>query len=342
MRVATYYNNRDIRVEERPRPEIGRGEILVRVEACGICGSDVMEWYRIHKAPLILGHEAAGVVEETGPGVQGFKKGDRVALAHHLPCGKCHYCLSGHETVCETLRKTSFDPGGFCEFLRLSELHVRQGVFLLPDPVSFEMGTFVEPLACVARGQRIAGTAPGKCVLVIGSGIAGLLHVHLAHVRGARPVIATDINAYRLDAAKRFGADACVDAKELTPDAVRRINGGRLADVVVVSTGAPAAIQQAIQAVERGGTVLFFAPVSGREPTAFPFNQLFWRSEITLTSSYAATPAEYREALAMIAGGKVDLVGMITHRFPLAGTQEGFRLVEEGRESIKVIIQPYV
>ena len=179
MRVAMYYSNKDIRVEEIPTPKIGPGELLLRVEASGVCGSDVMEWYRIHKAPLVLGHEIAGEVVEAGEGVTNYKVGDRVSASHHVPCNTCHYCLSGNHTACDTLRSTNFDPGGFAEFLRLPALNVDRGVYLLPDEVSFEEATFIEPLACVLRAQRRAKVEPGKTVLVLGSGIGGLLHIHL-------------------------------------------------------------------------------------------------------------------------------------------------------------------
>ena len=169
-RVAVYYKNDDIRLEERPFPKIGPGEILMRIEASGICGSDVMEWYRIKKAPLVLGHEVAGVVEEVGEGVKKFKKGDRITAAHHVPCNTCKYCLNGQYSVCDTLRSTNFDPGGFAQYVRLPAINVDRGTFLLGDGVSFEEGTFAEPLACVLRGQRIAGLRPGDSVLVLAVG----------------------------------------------------------------------------------------------------------------------------------------------------------------------------
>ncbi|UCG81599.1 MAG: alcohol dehydrogenase catalytic domain-containing protein, partial [Desulfobacterales bacterium] len=157
MRVAMYYNNKDIRIEEMSVPSIGPGEVLVRIEASGICGSDVMEWYRIKRAPLVLGHEIAGEVVEVGEGVDRYKKGDRVVASHHVPCNTCRYCLSGHHTVCDTLRGTSFDPGGFAEYVRLPAINVDRGVYHVPNEVSFEEATFTEPLACVLRGQRILG-----------------------------------------------------------------------------------------------------------------------------------------------------------------------------------------
>ncbi|MFH0913271.1 MAG: zinc-dependent dehydrogenase [Candidatus Omnitrophota bacterium] len=335
-----YYSNRDIRIGELLKPKIGPGELLIRIQASGICGSDVMEWYRLGRTPLVLGHEISGTVEEIGEGVKSYKKGDRVVCAHHVPCGKCHYCLAGHETVCDTLRKTNFDPGGFSEYLRLAKINVDCGVYLLPEAVSFEEATFVEPLACVLRGQRLAGMKPASSVLVVGSGIAGLLHIHLAKVRGAGPIIATDISEFRLKAAEKFGADASIDARDYSPDKLRKLNSGRLADLVIVSTGSPLAIEQALASVERGGRVLFFAPTDNEKKISLPFNELFWRTEITLTSSYAGSPADYKEALDLIAGKKLNILDMITHRLTLAETGLGFQLVAKAQESIKVIIYP--
>ncbi len=340
MRVAMYYSNNDIRIEEMPKPKIGRGELLIRVEASGICGSDVMEWYRINRTPLVLGHEIAGTIEELGEGVKIYKKGDRVACAHHVPCGRCHYCLAGHETVCDTLRKTNFDPGGFCEYLRLPKINVDYGVLPLPDSVSFEEATFIEPLACVIRGQRLAGMKPGISILVVGSGIAGLLHIHLARVRGASRIISTDISDYRLRLAEQFGADISINAKEYSAEMLRSLNQGRLADLVIVTAGSHSAIEQALGSVERGGTILFFAPTEKDRKIPLPFNDLFWRTEISLTSSYAGSPSDYKEALGLIISRKLDVSGMITHRLSLSETGRGFKLVVEAQESIKVIIYP--
>lgn len=340
MRVAMYYNNHDIRIEDCPKPKIGKGELLIRVEASGICGSDVMEWYRIDRTPLVLGHEIAGSIEETGEEVKRYKKGDRVAASHHVPCGKCNYCLDGHETVCDTLRKTNFDPGGFCEYLRLPEINVDCGVYPLPDSVSFEEATFIEPLACVIRGQRLAGVRPGICILVIGSGIAGLLHIHLARVMGVGRIIATDISEYRLKAAKKFGADISIDAREYSPDILRSLNQGRLADLVIVSTGAAQAICQALESVERAGTILFFAPTDKNAAIPVSINSLFWRNERKLISSYAGSPQEHQEALKLLSAGKLNLQDMITHRLSLSETGQGFKLVAQAQESIKVIIYP--
>jgi L-iditol 2-dehydrogenase len=340
MRVAKWYNNRDIRIEEMPIPQIGPGELLVRVAACGICGSDVMEWYRLDRAPLVLGHEIGGQVVAVGEGVEKYKEGDRITAAHHVPCNTCHYCLSGHHTVCDTLRRTNFDPGGLAEYIRLSAIHVDRGVFLLPNEVSYEEATFVEPLACVLRAQRRAGLRPGSSVLVIGSGIAGLLHVQLARALGAGRLMATDISDYRLEAARRFGAEATFQADEDLPARIREVNEGRLADFVIVCTGAKSALLQVLEMVERGGTVLFFAPTDPGVTIPVSINELFFRRDTTLTTSYAGSPADYQTALRLVRAGNLPVRQMITHRFSLAEASLGFQLVAEAKSSIKVIIEP--
>ncbi|HDP97345.1 MAG TPA: alcohol dehydrogenase [Euryarchaeota archaeon] len=334
-----YYRNSDIRLEEMAKPEPGPGEMLVKVVASGICGSDVMEWYRIKRAPLVLGHEIAGDIEEVGEGVKPWRRGDRVVVTHHVPCGSCSYCSSGHGAVCDTLRSTNFAPGGFSEFVRVPEINVQHGAFALPDDVSYEKGSFVEPLGCVVRSMRLAELKRGQSVLVLGSGIAGILNIKLARALGADEIIATDLSDRRLRAAERFGADHTMKAEENVPSAVREITGSEGADLVIVATGAFPAFQQAVDSVDRGGTVMFFAPPKPDELVPLPVNRL-WRNEVRLMTSYAATPSDLKEALERISSGEVEVEDMITHRLPLSDTQKGFQLVEKGDESLKVIIEP--
>lgn len=340
MKVARYYGAGDIRIEEMPLPVADGGEVVVRIRASGICGSDVMHWYRAGRGPTVLGHEVAGEIESVGKGVETWKKGDRVVAAHHVPCNTCHYCRSGHHTVCDTLRKTNFHPGGFSEYVRIPRINVDRGLFLVPDGLSFEEATFVEPLACVLRGQKAAGASLGKSVLVIGSGISGLLHIKLAKSMGCRPVVAVDISKPRLDIALKAGADAVIGASEDIPASFRRFNQNRASDIVILTAGASSAIEAAFRSVDRGGTVLFFAPASHGASVSLPVNDLFWRNEITLTSSYAANHEEHAAAMEMLRQRRVDVRDMITHRLPLERTAEGFALVEEARDSLKVIIEP--
>ena len=339
MRVAVYYNNSDVRLEERPKPQIGRDELLVRVVASGICGSDVLEWYRVKKAPIVLGHEIAGDIVEAGANVDRYKVGDRVFVSHHVPCNTCWYCLNGNHTVCETLHTTNFDPGGFSEFLRVPAINADRGTFVLPDEVSYEEGAFVEPLACVIRGQRAAKFRQGQTVLVIGSGISGLLHVLLAQAMGAAKIIATDIDAFRLDMARDLGGAETVHAAEDVPARVRDLNGGRAADLVIVCAGAFVAFQQALASVDRAGTVLCFATTDPGTELPLPLNE-FWRNGITVLPSYANSPHDAELAIKLLQAKRLPVTEMITHRLGLAEAGEGFRLVAEAKESMKVIIEP--
>ncbi len=340
MRVAMYYNNRDIRLEELPMPPIGRGEALVKITASGICGSDVMEWYRLSRAPRVLGHEIAGEIVEVGPGVTRYRVGDRLSASHHVPCNTCYYCLNGHHTVCDTLRSTSFYPGGFSEYVRLPAINVDRGVYLVPDEVSDEEATFTEPLACVLRGQQHAGFKPGQSVLVMGSGITGILHINLARALGARRIVATDVNDYRLQTARRFGADAAIHAQEDVPARLREANGGMLADLVIVCTGALPAIEQSFRCVERGGTILLFAPTDPGATIPFSINDVIWGNDVSITTTYAGSPADHVTALELIRTRRVQVGEMITHRLSLAETGLGFQLVEKAQDSLKVIIEP--
>ncbi len=339
MRVAVYYTNRDLRIEDHPRPEAGEGELLMRIEASGICGSDLMEWYRAKKAPLVLGHEVAGTVEAIGEAVRDFVVGDRIVTTHHVPCGTCRYCRTDRHSVCDSLRTTNYDPGGFSEFVRLPKVNVDTGTFKLPDHVSFEDASFVEPLACVVRGQRIAGVRKNDSVAVLGSGISGILHIQYARVLGAGPVIATDTQPFRRELASRLGATVAIDAKEDVPARIREANDGRLADRVIVTTAARPAIAQAFRSVDRGGTILFFAPTAPEENPELPLWDI-WRNGVSVVTSYSGPPHDMRTALHLIAAGKVDVASMITHRIGLGEIGTGFRLMIEAGESLKVIVEP--
>jgi len=338
LRVAVYYSNQDIRIEEVEIPKIGAGELLVRTEACGICGTDVLEWYRKKRAPVVLGHEATGVVVEVGEGVTAFKPGDRVFVSHHVPCGVCRYCLAGKETACETLHTTNYYPGGFSQYIRVPKINVEKGTYLLPDSVSFDEGVFIEPLGCVIRGQRVAGLKKEDTLLILGSGVAGILHLQLARLKGVSKIIITDISEKKLEYAKSLGADLTVNAhKEDVEQALLRFNGRR-AEKVVLCTGAPSAYEDALRCIDRGGTILFFAVP---DPSYRPYIPLteYWRNEVTLTTSYGAAPKDLEEALKIISSKSLELSGLITHRLPLSETPLGFRLVAEG-ESLKVVINP--
>ncbi len=339
MRVGMYYNNQDVRLEEIPKPEIGCGEILLKVKACGICGSDVMEWYRIKKAPLVLGHEVTGEIAQVGEGVKGYKAGDRIFVSHHVPCNTCRYCLNGHHTACETLHNTNFYPGGFSEYVRVPAINVDRGVFILPKEVSFEDGTFIEPLACVIRAQRVAQFQLGQSVLILGGGISGLLHLLTARALGAGRIIVTDINEYRLNFARQLGADAIIHASDDVPAKVREACDNRLADQVVICASALSAFNQGLQSVDRAGTILCFAPTAPGVNLSVPVND-FWRNNIKIIHSYGSAALDTVMAIELLRSRSVSVNKMITHKFDLAHIGKGFKLTAEAKESIKVVIEP--
>ncbi len=337
--AAFYYNNHDVRVEEIPIPSIGEDEALLKVMASGICGSDVLEWYRVPKAPRVLGHEATGVISKVGGNVKHVKVGDRVFVSHHVPCNQCRHCQRGNHTACHTLHTTNYFPGGFAQCIQIPKINIECGIYKLPDAMSFEEGTFIEPLACVSRGQRLANLQKDDSLLIIGSGISGILHAQLAKFKGVKNIIVADINPYRLELAKKFGANHALNAKDNLFQNLKEINDGHLADQVIVCTGATSASMSAMDCVESGGTILFFAVPDPTVKLSVPINQ-FWRNEITMRTSYGAAPNDLKDSLKYLATGKLNVKDMITHRFSLRDSQEGFRLMAEAGQSLKVILEP--
>jgi L-iditol 2-dehydrogenase len=311
----------------------------VKVKASGICGSDVMEWYRIKKAPRILGHEITGDIVEIGKNVKKYRIGDRVFVSHHVPCNTCRFCLNNQHTLCHTLHSTNFYPGGFAEYLRVPEINVDRGVFVLPKEMSYDEGVFIEPLACVVRGLKTAEMKPEQIVLVLGSGISGLLQIKLAKAWKAGKILATDVEEYRLKAAKKFGADAVIHAKDDVPEQVKKHNDGKLADLVILCTGVPSAVKQALKSVDSGGTILFFAPIEPGLEIPFPLFDL-WNKQIKMVSTYAGSPEDINSAIDLIKSKKVNVVDMISHKLPLSDATKGFLLVAKAQESMKVILEP--
>jgi L-iditol 2-dehydrogenase len=237
------------------------------------------------------------------------------------------------------LRTTHFDPGGFAEYIRVPRINVELGTLRMPDSMTFDEGSFIEPLACVVRAQRFAKLTAGHTVLVIGSGISGLLHIQLARARGAARIIATDISDFRLNAARQFGADATIHGSEDVPERLRKLNENRPADIVIVCTGAMPGIRQAVESVDRGGTLLFFAPTAAGVDVPIPLFD-FWRDEISIVTSYAGSGADLAESMELIGARGVRVADMVTHRLPLAEAGLGFQLAANGQDSIKVIIDP--
>jgi L-iditol 2-dehydrogenase len=339
MKVARYYSRDDIRVEEVPVPAIGPGEILVRVAACGLCGSDLMQWYVEEKAPTVLGHEPVGVVTEVGKGVEAFEPGDRVFVHHHVPCCTCHYCLRGNYTLCATFKATHLDPGGFAEYIRVPAPNVERDVLVLPPEMSFDAASLIEPVATCIRGIERTGIQTGDTVIVLGAGVTGLIHLQLARLYGAGTIVITDFSAFRLEMARQLGADLALDARQDVLGALLAANEGRKADVVIVTAGSIQAMVQGIDLAGGGATVLLFAPSPpGVDLPISPHHLLF--SEITVVSSYSCAPAETRQALKLIQLGRIHSRELITHRFGLSGVGQAIELANQAAESAKILITP--
>ncbi|MHC1630117.1 MAG: alcohol dehydrogenase catalytic domain-containing protein [Methanoculleaceae archaeon] len=348
MKATVYHSNSDIRIEDLPDLTVEPGEIRVRIMACGVCGSDVMEWYRRRRAGRpggigAFGHECTGIIEEVGAGVDPeWKVGDRVVVTHHVPCNRCHACIRGHTTACSTLHKTRFKEGygAFAEYVVLPEINVDRGILPLPESVSFDEGTFVEPLGCVARGQQRAPTSDGRSLLIIGAGITGLLHVQVASLSGAGFIAVSDLYHERLEMARRFGADAAIPADEDVHRTFRELNDGLGADTVIMTAPSPVCVRQSLSAVEAGGTILFFAPTRPDVLSEISIWDL-WQKEITITHTYAAGLHDLHTALTWIRYRRVQVSDMITHRLPLQETARGFLLTAHPQNgSLKVVIHP--
>jgi len=339
MRAVEYYANDDVRLVDLPIPRIGRGELLLQLQACGICASDVMEWYMQPRAPLHPGHEPVGTIVALGEGVSQFAIGQRVFVHHHVPCMVCHFCERGSFSQCPTFRATRLDPGGLAEYIRVPAPNVEHDVLALPDTLSFESATLIEPLACCLRGIDRAGVRPGDTVCVLGAGSNGLMLALLAQQRGAIQVIIVDPIAYRRSHARQIGIDVQLD---LSADLLEQLiahTQGRKADVVIVTPSHVTALEQGLTLVGPGGTVLLFAPPPPTERLRVSPHMLFFQ-EITLRTSYSAGPYETRLALELLRAGRIDAKEMISHRFRLNEVAQAFHLVAHPGEALKVVIIP--
>ena len=335
MKAAYWYNNKDIRIKNVPIPKPKRKEMLVKVISCGICGSDIVEWYRLPRAPLVQGHEIGAEVIAVGSSVKKYKPGDRVFIAPKVPCMKCYYCENGHYPQCSEVKERL--PGGFAEYILVPEILVENGTYLLPENITYDQSTFIEPLACVVRAQRQARVKKGQSVLVIGCGMSGLLNVKLAWTKGCK-IIAADINKTKLEFALRMGADVIIDAANNISERLIAENGKK-ADVVFLCASADSAVEQAWKYVDKGGVIVLFAVPGPDKKVIVPVND-FWMKEITIITSYYCGPPDIMEAMKLIEWRAITVDDLITHRLALTDIVKGFKLVVDGRESIKVIIKP--
>jgi L-iditol 2-dehydrogenase len=322
--------------EEWPRPSIGAGEVLLRLRGCGLCGSDIAKIVDPRTpVPLVLGHEVVGEVAATGAGVTDYAIGDRVAAAHHVPCGDCHYCRRGSESMCRTFKASNLDPGGFAEYVRIPEPNVRHAMFRVPRHVSDEAASFVEPLACCLRSLRRARVERGDTTVVVGLGSIGCLFVQLLANAGVR-VVGCDPVADRADVARRMGAVAAGGA-EVAVAAQRELSEGRGADQVIVTGGGVDVLPWAADVLRDGGSVHYFAGGAG---DALPLRlETLYHRELTVTATYSSSPADLAEAFRLIASGAVAPERLVTHRLSLGGLHRGVELMRR-REALKVYVTP--
>jgi len=340
MKATSISAKSTVELRDVPIPRIANYEILVHMKTCGICGTDLEKVHGDHITPPVLGHEVAWEVEETGSSVHDFKKGDRVAVHHHISCRSCYYCKNGLETLCGSYPKSNLDPCGFAEYFRVPESLVRGGtVYRLRESMSYEEGSQIEPTACCVRALMKAGVRAGDSAAVFGVGPVGLTHLQLLKLYGVAPIFAIDVLKNRRRMAEENGAYVSFDPQ--TDDVPKAISlsaaeGG--VDYAIVATGNPKAIGQAVSSVRKGGCVVLFGAPARGALASFDLSQLFLE-EVRFQSSYSTSEAEMQIALDLIASKRITPTKLITHRLPLGQVQEAFQIAEKGFDSAKVIVE---
>jgi L-iditol 2-dehydrogenase len=338
MKAAVYYSLDNILVEEVPTPKIGSQEILVKMEACGVCGSDLMEWYQETRAPMVPGHEPTGIVAKTGGKVEGFEEDDRVFVHHHVACLTCYYCRHGAYTLCEQFTKTHLDPGGFAQYFRVPAPNLKIDTLKIPSGISFEEATLIEPLGCCIRALNRCDPQCSDSVVVVGAGPTGIMTTMLLQMLGASQVIVTDFIDYRLEAAKNLGADVTINPeKESLIDLVKRATDGRGADLVFITAPNINGYLAGLELCRKGGTLCVFAPTPPQDFMRLSPNKLLF-SEIKMVPSYSTSHVETSVALKLIQTRRIDVEKIITHKFPLSRTAEALQTAARNKDCLKVVV----
>jgi L-iditol 2-dehydrogenase len=347
MKAAVYRGDGQVSIEPVPVPEIGPGELLVRVECCGICHTDLKKIeHDLLPPPRIYGHETAGVIENVGDGVKGFARGDRIAVFHHVPCLDCFYCGKKLYAQCETYKRVGvtagWEPagGGFAQYVRVMDWIVRRGVEKIPAGVSFERACLVEPVNTCLKAVVQADPQPDELVAILGQGPIGLLFTMLVRLRGCR-IVATDAIPRRRQMALRFGAGCAWDPFVIDLESeVRKMSGGRGADLVIVAASAPGIVEQAVRCSRPGSRILLFAQTSDKERIEVS-GAAICKEERVLFGCYSASVDLQRESAELVFNGVIPVEELITHRLPLEGIARGIDLaLHPDGESMKIVVLP--
>ena len=346
MKAAVYYGIGNIKVEDVPVPEIGEGDILLKVLSCAICGTDLRIYRHGHKKvkpPHIIGHEVSGIIEKVGKKVENYKVGEKVLLVTEVGCNTCEWCLEGRKNLCPEMKAFGYHyPGGFAQFMKIPEEAVEQGNLIpFSDKLSFEEASLIEPLSCCINGQDYLNIGLGSTVVVIGSGPIGLMHCELAKSKGAGKVILIDILSSRLEMAKKFSVDYFINSSTNDPiEKVKEITNGKGANVVIVACPSGEAQVEAIKMVGIRGRVSFFGGLPPDKSHITIDSNLIHYKEISIFGAFASSNQHYYKALKSVESGKINLKKFITFTYPIEKIEDGINRSIEGK-AIKVVIKPW-
>lgn len=340
MKIASVKGNSIVSIELHEKTPVSIGEIRVRMEACGICGSDVEKVFGKYGQPSMrLGHEPAGVITEIGQNVKDFTVGQRVFTHHHVPCYSCHYCIHGNETMCKMYSETNLAPCGLAEEYIVPKWNVEHGgVLKLPNSMSFEEASLIEPLACCVRAWKKFRYRAGDSVAILGVGPTGMMHVMLAHSKDFKKIFCLDVNDFRLNFAKKFDITEAIHSTDSArKEKILSHTENQGVDVAIVATSSLVALNDAIDLVRKGGSVMMFGVPTKDATMNLDMNKVYSK-EITICTSYAASDQDTKEALELIASGKIEAKKLITHRYQLSDSQKAFEHAHTGENAMKIII----
>jgi L-iditol 2-dehydrogenase len=339
MKANVYYDINDFRYEDIEEPKVSEDEVLIEMKSCGICGTDIHKAvYKTVPTPIVLGHEVSGVIIKKGGAVKKIDIGDRVALAHHAPCMLCWECRHNHHSLCDQYLKTNIHPGGFSEKILVPAVNVERTMLKIPDEMTHDEGSFMEPLACCFRGYS-SKIQPGDSVLILGSGPIGILHTQLAKAFNASLIINTDLVDYRLRMAEKFGAIGINVVKQDALSKINELTDGKGADVIIDTAGNRQAMSLGIKAARKGAIINIFAPFVKDNKLEINFDNIFFK-ELTFVGTYSSSPLDYPRVLQLIQTGIINVKDIITHHFKLAELEKAINLGHEAKDSLKIMINP--